>query len=189
MLQQLCMIHSSTLSSFPFKLGLFWLAAALKRKIWTSASCAHCQSCVPEISTLIHSHSEDVTENKENILGSCHVYKQHIQVANGQPGVWIGQNFRHLVGTGTSVRAPSITACCRRTNATKGVSRKSTSPTSTLEASASLGNFFMNLFFSWKAQKRKATGVERCSVHTSKPSRSTHSKLKNLYQTRQSHSG
>lgn len=67
MLQQLCMIHSSTLSSSHFKLGLFWLAAALKRKIWTSASCAHCQSCVPEISTLIHS----LTENKENVLGSC----------------------------------------------------------------------------------------------------------------------
>ncbi|TNN58159.1 hypothetical protein EYF80_031592 [Liparis tanakae] len=54
----------------------------------------------------------------------------------------------YLVGTGTSVSAPSITACCRRTNATKGASRKSTSPTSTLEASASLGNFFMNLFLS-----------------------------------------
>lgn len=54
----------------------------------------------------------------------------------------------HLVGTGTSVRAPNMTACCRRTNATKGFSRKSTSPTKTLDASASRGNFFMNLFFS-----------------------------------------
>lgn len=187
------MIHGSRLSLFPFKLSLFWLVAPLKRKIWTSArwtSCAHCQSCVPEISTLILSHSENVTENKEKrirFLSKC--INNTSRVANRQPGVWIGQNFRHLVGTGTSVRAPSITACCRRTNATKGASRKSTSPTSTLEASASLGNFFMNLFFSWKAQKRKATGVGKCSVHTSKPSESTHSKLKNLYQTRQSHSG
>lgn len=54
----------------------------------------------------------------------------------------------YLVGTGTSVRAPNMTACCRRTNATKGFSRKSTSPTRTLDASASRGNFFMNLFFS-----------------------------------------
>lgn len=42
-----------------------------------------------------------------------------------------------------------MTACCSLTKATKGVSRKSTSPTRTLEASASLGSFFMNLFFSW----------------------------------------
>lgn len=55
----------------------------------------------------------------------------------------------YLVGTGTSVSAPSMTACCSLTKATKGASRKSTSPTSTLEASASLGNFFINLFFSW----------------------------------------
>lgn len=57
----------------------------------------------------------------------------------------------YLVGTGTSVRAPSMTACCRRTNATKGFSRKSTSPTSTFDASASRGNFFMNLFFSCRS--------------------------------------
>lgn len=75
-----------------------------------------------------------------------------------QPGfrlqnIWLSQIcevwFRsYLVGTGTSVSAPSMTACCSLTKATKGASRKSTSPTSTLEASASLGNFFINLFFS-----------------------------------------
>lgn len=59
------------------------------------------------------------------------------------------ETFCHLVGTGTSVKAPSITAFCRRTNATKGASKKSTSPTSTFDASASLGNFFMNLFLSF----------------------------------------
>lgn len=67
--------------------------------------------------------------------------------------IWLSQIcevwFRsYLVGTGTSVSAPSMTACCSLTKATKGASRKSTSPTSTLEASASLGNFFINLFFS-----------------------------------------
>ncbi len=56
---------------------------------------------------------------------------------------------KYLVGTGTSVSAPNMTACCSLTKATKGLSRKSTSPTRTLEASASLGSFFMNLFFSW----------------------------------------
>lgn len=56
--------------------------------------------------------------------------------------------YLYLVGTGTSVRPPSVVACASRTKATKGLSRKSTSPTRTLEASASLGIFFMNLFFS-----------------------------------------
>lgn len=54
----------------------------------------------------------------------------------------------HLVGTGTSVTPPSMVAWSSRTKATKGFSRNSTSPTSTLEASASLGIFLMNLFFS-----------------------------------------
>lgn len=63
----------------------------------------------------------------------------------------------HLVGTGTSVRAPNMTACCRRTNATKGFSRKSTSPTRTFEASASRGSFFMNLFFSCPDRENKAS--------------------------------
>lgn len=54
----------------------------------------------------------------------------------------------HLVGTGTSVTPPSIVAWSSLTKATKGFSRNSTSPTSTLEASASLGIFLMNLFFS-----------------------------------------
>lgn len=69
-----------------------------------------------------------------------------------------GAQFSYRVGTGTSVRAPSMTACCSRTKAMKGLSRKSTSPTSTLEASASRGNFFMNLFFSCISEKgRKGT--------------------------------
>lgn len=63
----------------------------------------------------------------------------------------------HLVGTGTSVKAPSITAFCRRTNATNGASRKSTSPTSTFDASASLGNFFMNLFLSFGTPQEEQT--------------------------------
>lgn len=62
----------------------------------------------------------------------------------------------HLVGTGTSVRPPSVVAWARRTKATKGLLRKSTSPTKTLDASASLGIFFMNLFFSC----RKVEGRE-----------------------------
>ena len=66
-----------------------------------------------------------------------------------------GRGRAYLVGTGTSVRAPSITACCNLTNATKGVSRKSTSPTRTLDASASRGSFFMNLFFSWSERGGK----------------------------------
>lgn len=61
----------------------------------------------------------------------------------------------HLVGTGTSVTPPSMVAWSSRTKATKGFSRNSTSPTSTLEASASLGIFLMNLFFScWERQGR-----------------------------------
>lgn len=98
--------------------------------------------------------------------------------------IWLSQIcevwFRsYLVGTGTSVSAPSMTACCSLTKATKGASRKSTSPTSTLEASASLGNFFINLFFSCtdrhggnltnpaNAEKKKITqslGQRVCSV-------------------------
>lgn len=61
----------------------------------------------------------------------------------------------HLVGTGTSVRPPSVVAWARRTKATKGLLRKSTSPTKTLEASASLGIFFMNLFFSYRKRRDK----------------------------------
>lgn len=59
----------------------------------------------------------------------------------------------YLVGTGTSVRPPSVVAWAKRTKATKGLLRKSTSPTSTLEASASRGIFFMNLFFSCRTCK------------------------------------
>lgn len=82
--------------------------------------------------------------------------------ANAVSNSWalLGAEFSYRVGTGTSVRAPNITACCSRTKAMKGLSRKSTSPTSTLEASASRGNFFMNLFFNciskreWKIEWR-----------------------------------
>lgn len=66
---------------------------------------------------------------------------------------WLAAGFPYRVGTGTSVRAPSMTACCSLTKAMKGLSRKSTSPTSTLEASASRGNFFMNLFFSCSSER------------------------------------
>lgn len=79
------------------------------------------------------------------------------------------ENRSYLVGTGTSVSAPNMTACCSLTKATKGLSRKSTSPTRTLEASASLGSFFMNLFFSWtharwdinEAQRRRINGCTK----------------------------
>lgn len=75
-----------------------------------------------------------------------------------------GAGCPYRVGTGTSVSAPSMTACCSRTKAMKGLSRKSTSPTSTLEASASRGSFFMNLFFSCssaRGRKRKLS----CAGH------------------------
>lgn len=49
----------------------------------------------------------------------------------------------HLVGTGTSVRPVMRTAGDSRKKAMMGFSRKSTSPTSTLEASAPGGIFFM----------------------------------------------
>lgn len=49
----------------------------------------------------------------------------------------------YLVGTGTSVRPVMRTAGDSRTKAMMGFSRKSTSPTSTLEASAPGGIFFM----------------------------------------------
>lgn len=65
----------------------------------------------------------------------------------------------HLVGTGTSVTPPSMVAWSSRTKATNGFSRNSTSPTSTLEASASLGIFLMNLFFS--CRERQDQGRER----------------------------
>lgn len=69
------------------------------------------------------------------------------------------RNCAHLVGTGTSVTPPSIVAWRSRTKVTKGFSRNSTSPTSTLEASASLGIFLMNLFFScWKDEGREESG-------------------------------
>lgn len=61
----------------------------------------------------------------------------------------------HLVGTGTSVRPPSVVAWARRTKATKGLLRKSTSPTKTFDASASLGIFFMNLFFSYRKWQKE----------------------------------
>ena len=50
---------------------------------------------------------------------------------------------RNLVGTGTSVRSPRIAASCSRMKAEKGFSKKSTSPTRMLEASAPFGIFFI----------------------------------------------
>lgn len=47
------------------------------------------------------------------------------------------------MGTGTSVRSPSIAALFRRMKAEIGFSRKSTSPTRMLLASAPLGIFLM----------------------------------------------
>lgn len=49
----------------------------------------------------------------------------------------------YLVGMGTSVSPVNNRAGERRTNATMGLSRKSSSPTSTLEASAPVGIFFI----------------------------------------------
>lgn len=65
----------------------------------------------------------------------------------------------YLVGTGTSVRPPRVVAWARRTNATKGLLRKSTSPTKTLEASASLGIFFMNLFFNYRKKGERSPAL------------------------------
>jgi len=48
---------------------------------------------------------------------------------------------RNLVGTGTSVRSPSITACFRRMKAETWFSRNSTCPIITLDASAPGGSF------------------------------------------------
>lgn len=64
-----------------------------------------------------------------------------------------GHVWFYLVGTGTSVRPPRVVAWANRTKATKGLLRKSTSPTKTLDASASLGIFFMNLFFSYRKRR------------------------------------
>ena len=50
---------------------------------------------------------------------------------------------RKRVGTGTSVRSPRIEASWSLMKAEKGFSRKLTSPTRMLEASAPLGIFFM----------------------------------------------
>ena len=50
----------------------------------------------------------------------------------------------NLVGTGTSVRSPITDALFRRTNAEMLLSRKSTSPTRMLLASAPWGIFFIN---------------------------------------------
>lgn len=47
------------------------------------------------------------------------------------------------VGIGISVRSPSITPFCRRMKAVIGLTRKSTSPTRTFDASEFAGSFFM----------------------------------------------
>lgn len=54
-----------------------------------------------------------------------------------------------LVGMGTSVIPDRSTAGVRRTKATRGWWRKSSSPTSTLDASAPLGIFFMKCSSAW----------------------------------------
>lgn len=59
----------------------------------------------------------------------------------------------YLVGTGTSVRPVSSTAGDRRMKAMIGRSRKSTSPTRTLEASAPGGIFFMKFISTWNTHK------------------------------------
>lgn len=89
-----------------------------------------------------------------------------------------GQGAAYLVGTGTSVRAPSMTACCSLTKAMKGISKKSTSPTSTLEASASRGSFFMNLFFSC---------VERVKRKPQLTSKEENKKKHSIYHWREFH--
>lgn len=50
----------------------------------------------------------------------------------------------NLVGTGTSVKSPMTDACFRRTKAERVLSKKSTSPTRILLASAPGGIFRMN---------------------------------------------
>ena len=50
----------------------------------------------------------------------------------------------NLVGIGTSVMSGNKTPSLRRTKARIGFSRKSTSPISTLDASAPAGSFFKN---------------------------------------------
>lgn len=57
------------------------------------------------------------------------------------------------MGTGTSVRPVIRTAGDSRTKAIMGFSRKSTSPTSTLEASAPGGIFFMKFMSTWNQWK------------------------------------
>ena len=59
---------------------------------------------------------------------------------------------RNLVGTGTSVRSPRIAASCSRMKAEKGFSKKSTSPTRMLEASAPFGIFFIKWLLTLKGR-------------------------------------
>lgn len=59
------------------------------------------------------------------------------------------QSVVYRVGMGTSVSPVSSTAGERRTKATMGLSRKSSSPTSTLEASAPSGIFFIKCMSTW----------------------------------------
>ncbi len=49
----------------------------------------------------------------------------------------------NLVGTGTSVRSPNMTASLSLIKAERGLSRTFNSPTRMFEASAPLGIFFM----------------------------------------------
>lgn len=61
---------------------------------------------------------------------------------------------RNLVGTGTSVRSPRSVEVFRRMNAERGLSKKSTSPTRILEASAPRGIFLMNPTLPWNLKLR-----------------------------------
>lgn len=67
----------------------------------------------------------------------------------------------YLVGTGTSVRPVSRTAGDRRTKAMIGRSRKSTSPTRTLEASAPGGIFLMKFMSTWKTETHSVSHIRK----------------------------
>ena len=73
----------------------------------------------------------------------------------------------YLVGMGTSVSPVSSTAGDRRTKATMGLSRKSSSPTSTLEASAPSGIFFMKCVSTWRDQQEVNRRIQERKLHPS----------------------
>lgn len=73
----------------------------------------------------------------------------------------------YLVGMGTSVSPVSSTAGERRTKATMGLSRKSSSPTSTLEASAPSGIFFMKCMSTWRDKQEVIIRIQERKLHPS----------------------